>query len=702
MRSTISLALALFLSAAGTAGSSRKAELKLHALFSDNAVFQAGMLVPVWGTAEPETEVLVEFEGQKKLAVADKDGKWRIRLDILEAGGPYEMKVSGKAGSVTVKNILAGEVWIGSGQSNMEWPVQKSARPEEEIAAANYPKIRLFTVPRRQADTPQADVVGSWKECSPESVPNFSAVAYSFGRELHKELRVPVGLIHSSWGGTPAEVWTRREYFDAVPELKECVEVEARRIADYDKAAAKAKEEGRPAPRAPMKLSCLYNGMIAPLVPCAVRGVLWYQGESNAANARLYRTIFPTMIANWRKDWGQGDFPFLFVQLANFMARKPQPGESAWAELREAQLQTLAVHHTGMAVTIDIGDEKDIHPKNKQDVGRRLALAARGIAYHQDGVFSGPIYEAMKVEAGRVRLRFAHTGGGLVARGEKLEGFAVAGEDRRFVWADARIEENAVAVWSEAVAHPVAVRYGWADNPECTLYNKAGLPASPFRTDSWPRVVAPPAGADNALTEQEKKDGWVLLWDGKASEGWTDGAGAPLKESCFQDGSLNPQGVAGHMAYTKARYGNFVLACDFKVSKGCNSGIFFRVGNPKDPVQTGFEIQVFDSAGKEKLGKHDAGALYDAVAPAKNAMKPAGEWNRAELTADKSRVKIVLNGETIVEADLDQWAEPGKNPDGSKNKYKAALKDFPREGHLGLQDHGHAVWYKNLKVKPLP
>jgi sialate O-acetylesterase len=700
MRPTLALVFALLVSAGGVAGPARRLPLKLHALFSDNAVFQSGMLVPVWGTAEPGEEVTVEFEGQKKRAAAGQDGKWRIRLDSLPPGGPYEMTVAGKAGSVAVKNILVGEVWLGSGQSNMEWSVKNSANPAEEIAAAAYPKIRLFTAPRRTADAPQADVEGSWKECSPETVSGFSAVAYYFGRELHRALRVPVGLIHSSWGGTPAEVWTRREVFDEVPELKECLDVYARRQADFEKAAAKAKEEGKPAPRAPWKPSCLYNGMIAPLVPYAIRGAIWYQGESNASAASLYRTLFPAMIRNWRRDWGQGDFPFLFVQLANFMARRPQPADSAWAELREAQLQTLSLNNTGMAVIIDIGDEKDIHPKNKQDVGKRLALAAQGIAYDRPVVFSGPTYESMKVEGGRVRLSFKHAGRGLVARGEKLLGFAVAGEDRKFVWADAKIEDKTVVVWSEAVPHPAAVRYGWADNPECTLYNEEGLPASPFRTDAWPRAPIPPPAAP--ASQPEKKDGWILLWDGKTSEGWSDGAGAPLKAECFQDGTLNPQGSAGHMAYTKARYGNFVFSCEVKVSKGCNSGVFFRVGNPKDPVQTGFEMQVFDSAGKEKPGKHDAGALYDAVAPAKNAMKPAGEWNQIEITADKARVKIVLNGETVVDADLDQWTEPGKNPDGSKNKYKAALKDFPREGHLGLQDHGHAVWYRNLKLKPLP
>lgn len=466
-----------------------RSPLRLHALFSDGAVLQAGMMVPVWGTAEPGEEVVVEFEGQKKAAAADGEGRWRVRLDLLSPGGPYELKVSAGGRSRVVRNVLVGEVWVASGQSNMEWPVRGSARAQEEIAAAQYPKIRLFTVPRRPSAAPQRDVEGAWKECSPETVAGFSAVAYFFGRELHQALRVPVGLIHSSWGGTPAEVWTRREVFDEVPGLKECVEEDARRRAAHEKAVEKARAEGKPAPHAPLALSSLYNGMIAPLIPYGIRGAIWYQGESNASRAALYRTLFPAMIRNWRKDWGQGDFPFLFVQLANFMARKPEPSESAWAELREAQLRTLSeVPRTAMAVTIDIGEEKDIHPRNKQDVGRRLALAALGTVYDRDVVYSGPIYDEMKIEGDRIRISFKHVGGGLEARGGKLAGFAVAGADRKFVWAEAEIDGPTVVVRHPSVPAPVAVRYAWADNPEATLYNKEGLPASPFRTDDWPRA----------------------------------------------------------------------------------------------------------------------------------------------------------------------------------------------------------------------
>lgn len=465
-----------------------RAELKLHTLFTDGMVLQRDIPCPVWGTADAGAEVAVEIAGQKKSAKAGADGKWTVKLDPLPAGGPHELKV----GAVTVKDVLVGEVWVCSGQSNMEWSVNASANPAEEKAAAKHPKLRLYTVPKKQADAPVSDVPSSWKVCSPETVGGFSAVAYFFGREL-LSLDVPVGLIHTSWGGTAAELWTKKEILAGNPELKGMVEGfpdrQKKWEADMEKfkeAAEKAKAEGKPAPRAPgkpMAPSCLYNGMIAPLLPYGIRGAIWYQGESNASRAKQYETLFPAMIKNWRDDWGQGEFPFGFVQLANFMARKPEPAESQWAELRDAQTKTLALPNTGMAVIIDIGDEKDIHPKNKQDVGKRLAAWAQARVYKKPVVYSGPIYDALKVEGTSARVSFKHAGGGLVAKGEGLKGFSIAGEDKKFVWADAKIDGDSVVVSSPKVEKPVAVRYAWADNPDCNLYNKEGFPASPFRTD---------------------------------------------------------------------------------------------------------------------------------------------------------------------------------------------------------------------------
>jgi sialate O-acetylesterase len=470
--------------------------LKLPTLFSDGVVLQQELACPVWGWAAPGEEVTVSVAGQKKSAKAADDGKWLLKLDPMKAGGPHEMSVAGKT-TIAIKDVWVGEVWICSGQSNMEWHVNSSANPAEEKASANWPKIRMFTVPRKPMETPQAECGGSWEIAVGDKIGRFSAVGYFFGRELHKALDVPVGLIHTSWGGTPAEVWTSRRAFEANPTLKPISDAWPARAKAFEEAAAKHKEaaekakaEGKPAPRAPGKPwqpSVLYNGMIAPLIPYGIRGAIWYQGESNASQAKLYQTLFPAMIQNWRDDWGQGDFPFGFVQLANFMKRQEQPSESAWAELREAQLKTLSLKNTGQAVIIDIGDAADIHPKNKQDVGRRLAYWAQAKVYGKDVVYSGPVYKAMKADGASIRLSFDHVGGGLVAKGDKLVGFAVAGEDRKFVWADAKIEGAEVVVSAAGVDKPVAVRYAWADNPDCNLYNKEGIPASPFRTDDWPR-----------------------------------------------------------------------------------------------------------------------------------------------------------------------------------------------------------------------
>jgi sialate O-acetylesterase len=499
MRKSATAALWLILAALGTAAEPR-AELKLHSLFQDHMVLQSDFACPIWGTAEAGDEVRVSVGNQKKTAKAGADGKWSLKLDPLKAGGPHELTAAGK-NTVVLKDVLVGEVWVCSGQSNMEMVVSSSNNFEQEKAAANFPNIRHFLVKKNPQDAPVSEVSGSWKPATPENVGGFTAVGYFFGRELHQKLNVPVGLIHTSWGGTAAELWTSKPALEANATLKPIVDNFSKRMEAYEKQLAahpealeKAKAENKPAPKAPnkpMAPSCLYNGMIAPVLPYGIKGVIWYQGESNAGNARQYQTLFPEMIKNWRKDWGQGDFPFGFVQLANYKSNKAenleQPVESNWAELREAQTLTLSLPNTGMAVIVDIGHPTDIHPKNKQDVGKRLALWAQSQVYGKDLVYSSPLYESLKVEDNKARLSFKHAGSGLEAKGGKLTGFAVAGEDKTFHWADAKVDGNTVLVWSDKVAKPVAVRYAWADYPDCNLYNKEGLPASPFRTDDWPR-----------------------------------------------------------------------------------------------------------------------------------------------------------------------------------------------------------------------
>jgi sialate O-acetylesterase len=403
-----------------------------------------------------------------------------------------------------------GEVYVCSGQSNMEFPLAQAANAREALASSKDPMLRLFTVPKAVSDTPVRELTGQWQECGPESAAGFSAVAYFFGRDLRQALKVPVGLIHSSWGGTPAEAWTSRATLENSPALRRILAAHDQAMDQYVpaltvyrdsldryiEAVQQARQAGKALPKPPAfpnspenqnSPSVLYNAMIVPLEPYAIRGAIWYQGESNAGRAAEYQTLFPAMIRNWRADWGEGDFPFFFVQLAPFMKIAAEPQDSAWAELREAQrLTTLAVPHTAMAVITDVGEENDIHPRQKEPVGSRLALAARAIANSERIEYSGPSYHGMKVDGDRIVLEFRHVGGGLVARGGELTGFTIAGADRTFVHAQAVIQGDRVIVSSPQVPHPVAVRYGWANYPVVNLLNAAGLPASPFRTDDFP------------------------------------------------------------------------------------------------------------------------------------------------------------------------------------------------------------------------
>lgn len=619
----------------------------LHGLFTDHMVLQRDARAPVWGWDEPGAEVSVTFKGRTYRTEAGDDGKWMVKLAKADAGGPYTLIVDGTT-DATLHNVMVGDVWICSGQSNMQWGMGQIDAPEYS-ASAHYPNIRLFYVPRVTANSPRENVDAQWRVCSPDTLyedsgAGFSAVAYFFGRKLHTDLDVPIGLIHTSWGGTIAEAWTSAEAllemedfapavkaileardgdensraaivdrwyqrvdagsksganwasdssastdwktmkvpgawengalpgFDGVVWFQKTVDIpqtaagkdatlhlgpvddrdtvyfngvriggkdvwtEARtytvpgnavragenllavRVLDtgggggfmgdadqlrleadgrsiplagdwkYQVGVAMA-DAGSPPPAAqgsnPNVVTVLYNAMIAPLVPYGIKGAIWYQGESNASRAAQYQELLPTLINDWRERFDVGRFPFLIVQLANFMATQPEPGESDWAELREAQSMTAKnMRNVGLAVTIDIGEADDIHPKNKWDVGERLALNALAIGHNRDVVHSGPVYRSMKVERGAIRLRFDHVGGGLVAKGGELEGFAIAGEDGKFVWADARIDGDTVVVSADSVTEPKAVRYAWANNPVCNLYNEAGLPASPFRTDA--------------------------------------------------------------------------------------------------------------------------------------------------------------------------------------------------------------------------
>lgn len=650
-------------------GSMALAEVKLPAIISDNMVVQRGRTdVPIWGWADPGERVRVQLGDQGTTGVTNDKGEWFVTADLPQGKGPFNLTIEGK-NKIIIHNVLVGEVWLCTGQSNMEFQLRNTKDAPKEIASADYPEIRLFMVQHATAATPQTQCKGAWVVCTPQTAGSFSAVGYFFGREVHQQEKVPVGLIGSYWGGTPAEAWTSIEGLKSKEELQPIVERYETALRDYPTAKAKydaalkewkesvyrkdpgnkgvdqgwAKADfdatdwpkmdlpgfweetagdfdgavwfrrevqlpddwenrdlrlslgpiqdfdvayfngqevgamdpttaqpervsrdyrvraelvkagrnviairvfnragsggfrakpaemilvrsGEPAasvplagewrykievklaaatsqelramprppmgPESPTSPTTLFNGMIQPLIPYAFRGAIWYQGESNAPRAEQYRTLLPTMIADWRKRWGQKEMPFGIVQLANYRVRKEEPGESDWAELREAQTMTAKQPGNGMAVIIDIGDANNIHPTNKQDVGHRLALWALATVYGKSIEYSGPTYESMAVEGDKIRLKFSHIGGGLVAKGEKLTGFAIAGEDKKFVWADAKIDGDSIVVSSAEVKSPVAVRYAWANNPECNLYNKADLPAGPFRTDAWEGMTA--------------------------------------------------------------------------------------------------------------------------------------------------------------------------------------------------------------------
>ncbi len=625
------------------------ATVRLPHIINNNMVLQRNVKIPIWGWANKGEKIKIAFAGKKYSTVGNENGKWLLYMDPMSEGGPYELSIVA-TNKIVLKNILIGEVWVCSGQSNMEWPVSSVNHAEEEIATANFPNIRLYSVPKKISALPKEDTEsGEWQICSPASIPGFSAVGYFFGRNLHLNLNVPIGLINSSWGGTILETWASMEAVSAIPDFQEAlsdlrkadlsamevnlekqmidwnkkiesndfgrtnkwedndlddtgwksmklpqtwetdglnmdgvvwfrkeitldsaevkggISINLGPIDDSDQSYCNGKKIGEtenlyskkrvyradaevlktgrnviavrvidtgggggiwgdsadlnyvsvkgktslagswkyaigidPGPNPNSQVgpnaypTLLFNGMIKPLIPYAIQGAIWYQGESNASRATQYQIIFPMLINDWRKQWENPDLSFLFVQLANYMPAKSEPGNSEWAELRDAQLKTLSVNKTGMAVIIDRGEASDIHPRNKQDVGYRLSLAARKVTYNQDLVYSGPSYESYSIDGNKIILKFRNIGSGLVAN-EKygyLKGFSIAGEDKKFVWAKALIDGDKVIVWSDDVSNPLSVRYAWADNPDdANFYNKEGLPASPFRTDDWEGIT---------------------------------------------------------------------------------------------------------------------------------------------------------------------------------------------------------------------
>lgn len=502
--------------------------VELPNIFSSHMVLQRGVAAPVWGKAAPGAQVTVSFGGQTRTVTADGGGKWMVRFEPMAANAvPQTLTVTEGAQTVKFDDVLVGDNWLCSGQSNMEWDLNSSANPDQERAGVvNYPQIRFFRASEHLATpAPLDNAPGTWNTMTPESVRPLTAVGYFFARNVHEAVKVPVGIIQSAWGGSPIEPWVTPAGFRMVPELadysqrvdrfdpstpagREMQKEIVGKVAAWLPGAREAAEAGRPMPAMPEwpkpDNSCtMYNGMIAPLVPFGIKGALWYQGESNGGEGISYFHKKQALIGGWRKAFGVGDFPFYFVQLANFQNPNPDPaGGDGWARVREAQLKSLEIPNTGMAVAIDLadaGNPGDIHPRNKQDVGARLAQWALHQTYGmKDVVPSGPLYKSAARAGNRLKVSFEWVGGGLMVgkktglepvkevAGGQLKGFAIAGADRKWVWADAVIEGNTVVLSHPEVAEPVAVRYAFSMNPDqANLYNRAGLPASPFRSDDW-------------------------------------------------------------------------------------------------------------------------------------------------------------------------------------------------------------------------
>jgi sialate O-acetylesterase len=481
-----------------------RADTKIPAILSNHMVLQRSQPIHLWGWAAPQENVSAELNGAQQSAAADRLGRWDLFLPPQSAGGPYTLTIKA-ANTIRLEDVMVGDVWFASGQSNMEMPLSGFpgsavvTNSAEEIRNANQPDIRLLLIPRKASDFPQRDFEPTaWTKCTPETAAQFSAVAYFFGKQLAEHEHVPIGLIDSSWGGTPGEAWISMHGLSADSSLMP-VFAEWATFADEQTdlqalvAAEKQEDEAARAANQPMpkhswhpnpgswQPAALFNAMVAPALDFRIKGVIWYQGESNssAGRANLYEKVLPALITDWRANWHQGNFPFLFVQIANFKSGPPE----TWPIIREAQRRTLSLVNTAMAVTIDIGDPNNVHPADKQDVGVRLALAARKLAYGEDLEYSGPLYRELAVEEHSLRVWFDHTAGGLAAKGDKLKGFEIAGEDRHFVSAVAHIDGESVVVSCDSVPKPKFARYGWANAPSVNLMNGKGLPASPFTSE---------------------------------------------------------------------------------------------------------------------------------------------------------------------------------------------------------------------------
>ena len=494
------------------------AEVSVSNLFTDHMVLQRDVPVIVWGKASAAEQVSIVLANKTETTKADDDGRWQVKLPPLKVGsGPHQLVIEG-SNRIEINDILIGEVWVCSGQSNMAFAVSSANDPDLESLSANFPNVRIISVPQVGSQTPLDNFQGKWETVTPETVKSFSAVGYFFGRQLHQTLNVPIGLIDTAWGGSACEAWIPRDVLEQAGEYKELLakwddtaksydyDAEAQRyelqLTAWRLAMAQALKDKKPVPRRPRlprnilagqhRPANLFNGVLNPIVGYGIRGVIWYQGEHNSGRAYQYRSMFPLMIDTWRKRWNQGDFSFYWVSLADFQDEVAEPVDSSWAELREAQTMVMSkLSNTGEAIITDLGESHDIHPRNKQDVAKRLARWALAKDYGIELVYRSPLYKSYETKGNRIVVTFDHVGGGLDTFDVRdVRGFTIAGEDQQFVNASARIVgKNQVEIWSDTITAPVSVRYAWAQNPICNLQNKEHLPVTPFRTDSWDGIT---------------------------------------------------------------------------------------------------------------------------------------------------------------------------------------------------------------------
>lgn len=732
-----------------------KAEIKLSPIIGDNMVLQQKQSDLIWGWDTPGTEVTVFFGNQIKKGKADKEGRWEVRLDAMPANAsPQTLTIQG-TNKVELKNVVVGEVWMCSGQSNMEWSINRDWKGDIETLASNHPNLRLISVPVHGTQELKNDFNGKWEPATADNIPSFSAVGFYYGRYLHEILKVPVGLIDNAWGGSAAEAWIRRETLEKDPRFKNLMEGWKKREEylaspkaqeDHAKSLEKwkadveaAKKAGTKLPRQPQSPQStlagnarpgnIFNGMVHPTLGYGMRGVIWYQGESNAGRAYEHKELFPLLIEQWRKEWKQGDFPFYWVQLADYMAESPEPSESAWAELRETQTQTLKLPKTGQAVIIDLGEANDIHPRNKYDVAARLVRWALANDYGIQVPYRSPELKGIEIAGNKVTATLNTFGGTLRTLDvDEVKGFAICGEDKKWVWAQARIVgPDQVEVWSDKVAKPIAIRYAWGNNPVCNLLTTDGLPVTPFRSDDFPMITQPKeAPAPQVQAEKPDAEGFVSIFDGKTLKGWHVSAKSGHSRASKNtsggkwevvDGAITgSQDIPanGGLILTDAKYSEFEVKIEMKNDFGPDSGLFLRSTEDGKCYQGLIDFHSNGSlmglygeglGGKPHLRFFTFGATENDIVlnpdrtPQPVDMTPeqwksfwkAGQWNEFKMRivgGDKPTITTWINGKQIM-----TWTET-----------EARL---PVAGSIGLQVHGGGDWtkkfvrYRNIRVKNL-